>query len=99
MLCQVLHDWDDARAITILSHCRQAMAVDGKVLLIEMIVPEDGSASFSKLLDLNMLVMTGGRERTRAEFSRLLDAAGLRMSSVIPTLAPQSIVEARPRND
>lgn len=96
MLCQVLHDWDDARAISILSNCRRAMSIDGRLLLIEMIVPDNGAASFSKLLDLNMLVMTGGRERTKDEFSRLLDAAGLRISRIIPTMAPQSMIEARP---
>lgn len=96
MLCQVLHDWDDARAVSILSNCRRAMSIDGRLLLIEMIVPENGAASFSKLLDLNMLVMTGGRERTKDEFSRLLDAAGLRISRIIPTMAPQSMIEARP---
>jgi hypothetical protein len=99
MLCNVLHDWDDARAVAILSNCRKAMAADGKVLLIEMILPEDGSGSFSKLLDLNMLVMTGGRERTKGEFSRLLDAAGFRINRIIPTLAPQSIIEAQPKKD
>lgn len=97
MLCNVLHDWDDARAIAILSNCRKAMAADGKVLLVEMIVPENGSASFSKLLDLNMLVMTGGRERTKGEFSHLLDAAGFRMNRIVATLAPQSIIEAQPK--
>jgi O-methyltransferase domain/Dimerisation domain len=96
LLCGVIHDWDDARAITILKNCRKAMAESGRLLLVEMVVPEHGANCFSKLLDLNMLVMTGGRERTHAEFRRLLNAAGYRLTKVVPTLAPQSIIESVP---
>ena len=97
LLCGVIHDWDDDRAITILRNCRKATATNGRVLLIEMIVPESNAKCFSKLLDLNMLVMTGGRERTRVEFDRLLDAAGYRLTRVVPTLAPQSVIEGVPK--
>jgi hypothetical protein len=99
LLCGVLHDWDDDRAITILRNCRKAMTMtkSGRVLLVEMIVPDSNSASFSKLLDLNMLVMTGGRERTEAEFKALLYAANYRITRIIPTMAPQRIIEASPR--
>jgi len=62
-----------------------------------MIVPDTNSASFSKLLDLNMMVMTGGRERTKAELCLLLDAADYRLTRIIPTMAPQSVVEATPK--
>jgi hypothetical protein len=96
-LCGVVHDWDDDRAIKILGNCRRAMSKNGKLLLLEMVVPSTDGADFSKLLDLNMLVMTGGRERTKAEFSALLDHAGYRMTRTIPTLAPQSLIEAMPR--
>lgn len=94
VLCGVLHDWDDQRAFSILANCRDAMARNGRILLVEMVVPENNENSFSKLLDLNMLVMNGGKERTRAEFRCLLDGAGYRLARVIPTLAPQSILEA-----
>jgi hypothetical protein len=97
LLCNIVHDWDDNRAITVLSNCRKAMAREGRVLLIEMIVPDTNSASFSKLLDLNMLVMTGGGERTEAEFVGLLDAAGYKLTRIVPTTAPQSIIEAMPK--
>jgi len=73
------------------------MMQNGRLLLVEMVVPEAPSASFIKLLDLNMLVMTGGRERTKAEFADLLDDAGYKLTRIIPTMAPQSIVEARPK--
>jgi SAM-dependent methyltransferase len=96
-LCGVIHDWEDDRAITILMNCRRAMAKDGKLMLLEMVVPSTDDADFSKLLDLNMMVMTGGRERTRAEFGALLDRSGYRLTRILPTLAPQSLIEAVPR--
>ena len=73
------------------------MAKNGKLLLVDMLVPSTNSADFSKLLDLNMLVMNGGRERTQGEFNGLLDSAGFETTRTISTLAPQSIVEAVPR--
>jgi hypothetical protein len=94
LLCGVIHDWDDNHAITILRNCRSAMTRNSRVLLVDMIVPDEGLASFSKFLDLNMLVMNGGRERTKAEFCALLNAAGYRPTRIIPTAAPQSIIEA-----
>ena len=94
LLCGVIHDWDDNRAVTILRNCRKATTKNGRVLLIDMIVPDAASASFSKLLDLNMLVMNGGRERTIAEFCALLNAADYKLTRIVPTLAPQSVIEA-----
>jgi hypothetical protein len=97
ILCGVIHDWDDSRAITILRNCRRAMADKAKLLLVDMVVPDTDARSFSKLLDLNMLAMTGGRERTTAEFRALLDAADYKLTRIIPTMAPQSIIEAVPK--
>jgi SAM-dependent methyltransferase len=96
-VCGVLHDWDDDRALRVLGNCRRAISKNGKLLLLEMVVPPTVAADFSKLLDLNMLVMTGGRERTSAEFSALLGRAGYRMTRIIPTLAPQSLIESVPK--
>ena len=73
------------------------MAKNGRLLLVDMVVPECDVTCFSKLLDLNMLVMTGGRERTKAEFSALLNAAGYKLTRIVPTMAPQSIIEAVPK--
>ena len=64
---------------------------------MEIVVPDANANCFSKLLDLNMLVMTGGRERTRAEFSVLLDVAGYKVTRIIDTMAPQSLIEAVPK--
>jgi hypothetical protein len=93
LMSGVVHDWDDEHAGKILAHCRASMARTGRVLVVECVVPDGDDSSFSTLLDLNMLVMNGGRERTKAEFQELFDAAGLRMTKVIPTLCPLSIVE------
>src|SRR5712692_10339508 len=97
LLCGVIHDWEDDRAITILRNCRSAMTKNSRVLLVDMIVPDAVSASFSKLLDLNMLVMNGGRERTKAEFCALLEAADYKVTRIVPTMAPHSVIEAVPK--
>jgi SAM-dependent methyltransferase len=97
LLCGVIHDWDDNRAVTVLRNCRRAMTKNSRVLLVDMIVPDTASASFSKLLDLNMLVINGGRERTKAEFCALLNAAGYKLTRIVPTMAPQSVIEAAPK--
>jgi len=94
LLCGVIHDWDDSRAVTILRNCRKAMPKNSRVLLVDMIVPDEAAASFSKLLDLNMLVMNGGRERTIAEVRALLNAADYKIARIVPTMAPQSVIEA-----
>jgi O-methyltransferase domain/Dimerisation domain len=96
-LCGVVHDWDDERAVTILRNCREVIPATGRLLLLETVVPENDSMHFSKILDLNMLAMSSGRERTRTEFFILLTAAGFRMSRIISTMAPQSLVDAVPQ--
>jgi hypothetical protein len=60
-------------------------------------MPAGNEPSFSKLLDLNMMVMTGGRERTEREFCELFEAAGLGLNRIIPTVSPLSILEAVPK--
>lgn len=97
LLSSVIHDWDDERAIKIFQNCRRSMRPQSRVLLVELIVPAGGERSFSKLLDLNMLVMNGGRERTESEYRRLFDAAGLRMTRIVPTLSPLRVLEATPK--
>lgn len=94
LLSGVIHDWDDSRAMQILRNCLKAMTKKSRLLLVDIVIPDSTSPSFGKLLDLNMLVMNGGRERTRSEFFTLLDAAGYKLTRVIPTAAPQSIIEA-----
>jgi hypothetical protein len=94
LLSFILHDWDDEPSIAILKSCQRAMAPDGRLLLIEQVIPHANEPSFSKLYDLHMLVMHGGRERTEAEYRILLQAAGFRLRSIIATSSPRSIIEA-----
>jgi SAM-dependent methyltransferase len=97
LMSGVIHDWDDEQAIRILDNCRRAMAPNGKVLVVEMVLPARDAPSFAALLDLNMLVMNGGRERTEEDFRELFDAAGLQVTRMIPTLAPQWVIEGTRR--
>jgi hypothetical protein len=96
----VIHDWDDARAATILANCRRAMTLAGRLFIIERELPDAGNTAVGSepfLLDLEMLVMTpGGRERTRSEFAKLLTDAQFELVSVIPTTSPLKLFEARP---
>jgi len=91
----ILHDWDDDSATQILQACHRALGPRGKVLIVDPVVPPNNTPHYGKLLDLEMLVLTPrGRERTKAEFARLLRGAGFRLSRVIATQSPLSIVEA-----
>lgn len=90
----IIHDWDDRRAVLILKNIRRAMTGDGKVLLVESVVPPGNDPHPSKLFDLEMLTATGGTERTEAEYGELFTAAGFRLTRVIPTKSPFSIIEA-----
>lgn len=93
LLRQVIHDWDDARSSAILRHCAQALTQDGKILVIEALIPSGNDPSPAKLLDLQMLVMTGGRQRTEEEYRQLYATAGLKLLRILPTNTQFSIVE------
>lgn len=94
MMKHIIHDWDDERSLKILSRIHAASAEHGKVLIIEVVVPEGNDPHPSKLLDLEMLVSPGGLERTAEEYRQLLAAAGFRLTRIIPTPSPYSIIEA-----
>lgn len=96
LLKSILHDWNDAESHRLLSNCRSAIARDGRLVVIEMLVPERVEPGFVQLMDLNMLVMTGGLERTQREYADLLAGAGFRLARVVPTASPFSVLEARP---
>ena len=94
MVANVLHDWDDTRAIAILRNCREAMARAGRVLIVERLIPDDPSRRVPTLLsDINMLVLSGGQERTNTEYRALLQAAGLRLGTVQPVAFPYGVIE------
>ena len=94
LLKQVVHDWDDERATRLLQNCHRALRPAGKLVLVEMVLPEDNRPSPAQAMDLNMLVLLGGRERTEEEYRRLLQEAGFRLEQVIPTHSPFSVIEA-----
>jgi len=96
LIKKIIHNWDDERAWTILQGCRRAMSGNARLLLIEPINQPGDGASYAKLLDLLMLVLPGGQERTESEHRALLASAGLYLSRVIPTQSPLSIIEASP---
>lgn len=96
LLSHVLHDWTDEQSIAILKNCRKAIAKDGRLLILETVLPPGDTPHHGKLLDLLMLTVPGGIERTAEEYAELLEAASFRLSRVIPTATPQSIVEAIP---
>jgi hypothetical protein len=90
----IIHDWDDERSVLILKNIRAAMKQGGKLLIVETVVPETNEPHYSKLLDLEMLVSPGGKERTPSEYRELLSRAGFRLTEIIPTKSPFSIIEA-----
>jgi hypothetical protein len=96
MLKHIIHDWDDEPAAAILRCCRKAIAPDGRLLVIEMVIPAGNEPHFGKLLDLEMLAIPGGLERTEQEFRDLFAAAGFELTAVIPTRSPVSVIEGRP---
>jgi hypothetical protein len=96
LLKHILHDWNDEDCVRILRRVREAMAPDGRVVVAELPLPEEGEATpIGVMLDLNMLLMLGGRERTAAEYAALFEQAGLRLEHVTPTAAPIALIEAR----
>jgi hypothetical protein len=97
LLKRVIHDWDDGRASAILRSCRTAMGPGSRMLVIEHVLPPGNEPSWSKLLDLQMLVMTpGGRERDEAGFRALLASAGLRLERVLTAGPTADLIEAVP---
>ncbi len=90
----IIHDWSEEQCLAILGNIRAAMGPESKLLLIEMVLPEGDEPHPGKILDMVMLVMPGGQERTAAEYGELLAKAGLKMTMVVPTDSSVSIVEA-----
>jgi hypothetical protein len=94
LLSHIIHDWSEPQCITILNHCRNAMKPGGRILIIEMVLPDGDAPHPGKLLDIMMLVGPGGQERTVTEYHALLGKVGLRLARVVPTASAVSIVEA-----
>ena len=92
VLQHIIHDWEDREAIAILRNCRDAMNSDGRVLVVETVIPSANEPCFAKWLDL-MMLLVDGKERTREEYNHLFSAAGLKLNRVIPTSSEVSIIE------
>jgi len=92
----IIHDWDDRRALVIMRNCRRAIGNSGaRLLLVEFVLSEDGEP-FGPFLDLNMMVMVGGKERTEGELRSLLAEAGFALTGARATRSQVSLVEAEP---
>jgi len=96
LMKSVIHDWNDEDARKILTQCRRSVPKNGALLLVEFNVPEDNSPSRAKFVDVTMMVLTGGRERTIPEFSSLLSASGFRLNDVVKTTSDFNVIEALP---
>jgi len=94
MMSHIIHDWDEDECAIILGHCRDAMKPDGKILIVEMVLPDGDEPHPGKVLDMMMLVGPGGQERTPTEYAALLNKNGLEMTRIVPTNSAVSIVEA-----
>jgi hypothetical protein len=94
LLMDVLHDWNDADTARILAAVRRAATAAARLLIVETLVPETPGPHIGKSLDISMLAVTGGRERTEPQYRALLAAAGFRLTRVLPTASQYSIVEA-----
>ena len=97
LLSHVIHDWNEEQCVAILRNCRQAMRPGSRLLIVEMVLPAGDTPHPGKLLDLAMLVMPGGQERTEDEYATLLNQGGFRLTRVVPTESAVSIVEAVPK--
>jgi hypothetical protein len=97
VLMEVIHDWADEKAVAILAAVRRAAPPHARVLIVESLIADAPGPHFSKTLDIMMLAVTGGRERTAPEYETLLAAAGFRLERVTPTRSQHSVVEAVPR--
>lgn len=96
ILSTVICNWDEEHALTILKNCHRAMTKGGKLLLVEIVLPPGNEPSPGKMLDLQMMVITRGRDRTEAEYRTPLAAAGFTLMRVVPTPSERSVIEASP---
>jgi ubiquinone/menaquinone biosynthesis C-methylase UbiE/predicted transcriptional regulator len=96
LMRHIIHDWNDEQCRTILRNCRKVVPSTGKLLLIESVIPSGNDPSFGKLLDLAMLVLPGGMERTEGEYRELLAGAGFHLARVVPTALHVDVIECVP---
>jgi hypothetical protein len=90
----IIHDWDDDQSLTILRNCHRAMPTNGKLLVIESVIPPGNEPFGGKFLDLVMLLIPGGKERTKEEYETLFAKAGFKLKKIVPTGTEVSVIEA-----
>ena len=93
MMRHIIHDWDEEKSLTILRNCHKAMSSDSKLLVVESIIPPGNESFGGKFLDLVMLLIPGGMERTEDEYRTLFGKAGFELTRVVPTGTEVSIIE------
>ena len=93
LLKDILHDWEDARAVAILKNCARAMKPDSRLLVVERSLPEQNVPGPAKLVDITMLAVTGGRERSEEEYAELFRKAGLRLTRAVATASEMQLFE------
>ncbi len=96
LMRHIIHDWNDEDSIRILKNCRKAVPANGRLLLVECVVPENNKPSIARDFDMTMMTLPGGIERTEAEYRDLYEASGFRLTSITPTTTMVSVLEGRP---
>ncbi len=96
IMSRVLHDWPDDKAAALLANCRKAISKDGVLLIRDSVLPEADAPSPGKQLDLTMLFMLGGQERSEQEWRSLLLASGFRVANIWRTRGPFDLIESNP---
>ncbi len=96
LLSHIIHDWSEAQCLTILGNCHRAMSPTSRLLIIETVLSEGNAFHPGKMLDITMLTLTPGQERSEPEYRALLGKAHFTLTRVIPTNSAVSIVEATP---
>jgi hypothetical protein len=95
VLRHIIHDWDEEKCLTILRNCHRAMRPDSKLLVIESVIPAGNVPFHGKFLDLVMLLIPGGKERTESEYRALFEHAGFELTRIVPTGTEVSVVEGK----
>lgn len=96
LMRHIIHDWSDEQSVQILGNCRKVIPADGRLLVVEAVVPEGNDPSLAKEMDITMLLYPGGMERTESEYRQLFESAGFRLAGVTPTASMVSVIEGRP---
>ncbi len=97
LLRHIIHDWTDEQCLTILRNIHQTMSDDARLLVVESVIPPGNEPGFGKLLDVTMMLIPGGKERTEPEFRELFESAGFELTQIVPTGAEVSVIEAKKR--